>query len=274
MTSAKTRQQTMAFVPQGAVASARFSPDGRRVVTSSWDNTARIWNIVGPRAEVKLVGHAGYVNDAVFSPGDGRYVATAGRDNQAILWDSGTGKLIARFGGDRGHRGAVTSVAFDAASRRLVTASQDRTAKIWDVQTPRVLLTLGGALRPGDSPTPVAAPRIRPHTHTVLCAQFSPDGKRVLTAGEDNRAILWDATTGSPILQLQGHTAAVTSVCFSVNGRRAITGSRDGTAKLWELKEEAGKTDASETAHAQRALAQRHRRGLLQGRSEHSQRQS
>ncbi len=84
------------------------------------------------------------------------------------------------------------------------------------------------------------------HAQAVLKAEFSPDGKRVLTAGEDNRAILWDAATGSPILQLQGHTAAVTSVCFSIDGKRAITGSRDATAKLWELREEAGKTDAGE----------------------------
>ncbi len=261
MLSAKTRQETMAFVPQGAVASARFSPDGRRVVTSSWDNTARIWNIAGSRAEVKLVGHAGYVNDAVFSPGDGRYVATAGRDNQAILWDAGTGKLIARFSGADGHRGAVTSVAFDATARRLVTASQDYTAKIWDVQTRKVLVTLGGPsgtvpifagpprsgeAKMGLSPSPPPGPHVRPHTHGVLSAEFSPDGKRVLTAGEDNRAILWDAATGAPILQLQGHTAAVTSLCFLIDGHRAITGSRDATAKLWELKEEAGKTDAGE----------------------------
>ena len=252
---AKSGQESMAFVPQGAVASARFSPDGRRVVTSSWDNTARIWNIVGPRAEVKLVGHAGYVNDAAFSPGDGRYVATAGRDNEAILWDAGTGKLLARFNGEEGHHGPVTSVAFDAASQRLVTASQDRTAKIWDVKTRKVIVTLGGpAGDKGDSPIFVgrksgqspAAPHIHPHTQAVLRAEFSPDGKRVLTAGEDNRAILWDAATGAPILQLQGHTAAVTSVCFSIDGKRAITGSRDATAKLWELREEAGKTDAGE----------------------------
>ena len=186
MMSVKARQETMAFIPQGAVASARFSPDGRRVVTSSWDNTARIWDIVPPfaeqrnrdtvRAEIKLIGHSGYVNDAVFSPGDGRYVATAGRDNQAILWDASSGKLLARFAGEDGHRGAVTSVAFDAASRRLVTASQDHTAKVWDVATRRVLVTLGGLPLASDNSTPAAAHSVRPHTHTVLSAQFSPDG--------------------------------------------------------------------------------------------------
>jgi WD40 repeat protein len=240
----KTGQESMAFIPQGAVASARFSPDSRRVVTSSWDNTARIWNIAGPRAEVKLVGHAGYVNDAVFSPGDGRYVATAGRDNEAILWNAADGKLLARFNGEEGHHGPVTSVAFDATSQHLITASQDRTAKIWDVKTHKVLVTLGGTVTLGGKD--IASAHVRPHTQAILRAEFSPDGTRVLTAGEDNRAILWDAATGEPILQLQGHTAAVTSVCFSIDGKRAITGSRDATAKLWELKEESGKTDAGE----------------------------
>ncbi len=184
---AKSGQESMAFIPQGAVASARFSPDGRRVVTSSWDNTARIWNIVGPRAEVKLVGHTGYVNDAVFSAADSAapgLVATAGRDNEAILWDATTGKLLARFNGADGHHGSVTSVAFDAASQRLVTASQDRTAKIWDVKTRKVLVTLGGPQ--GGNKSDAAGPHIHPHTQAVLRAEFSPDGKRVLTAGENS----------------------------------------------------------------------------------------
>ena len=68
----------------------------------------------------------------------------------------------------------------------------------------------------------------------------------MLTAGEDNRAILWDAATGKPILELVGHTAAVTSVTISSDGKRAVTGSRDSTAKLWELKEEDDKTESKE----------------------------
>jgi len=237
MYNIKSRQESMAFIPQGAVASARFSPDGTRVVTGSWDNTARIWSIDGALAEVKLVGHEKYVNDAAFSP-DGHYVATAGRDNQAILWDANTGAMIARFAGRKDVPCSVSSVAFDAPGRRLVTALQDHTARIWDVGTQKVLVTLGGPRMAAETPAQGGeTPHVRPHTQAVLCAIFSLDGKHVLTGGEDNRAILWDATSGTPLIELQGHTAAVTSVAISSDGKRAVTGSRDSTAKLWELEE-------------------------------------
>jgi hypothetical protein len=119
-----------------------------------------------------------------------------------------------------------------------VTASQDKTAKIWDVPTHRLLVTLEAA----DTAVPPrakvgATPGIRSHAASVLCAVFSPNGTRVLTAGEDNRAIVWNAADGKPILELLGHTAAVTSVSVSCDGKRAATSSRDGTAKLWELRE-------------------------------------
>jgi WD40 repeat protein len=233
----KSGLESMAFIPQGAMASAHFSPNGKWAVTGSWDNTARIWNIETGLVKLRLAGHGNYVNDAVFSPDrDGKWVATAGRDNQAILWNAATGGIVCRFAGNEGHSGPVTSVAFDPKGERLVTASQDKTARLWDVGTGILKLTLAAS---GES-------AIRGHTAGLLCAVFSPDGKRVLTGGEDNRAILWDAETGKPILQLQGHTAAVTSVSFSHDGKRAVTGSRDGTAKLWELKEEADKQDGSE----------------------------
>ncbi len=228
----KSAQESMAFLPQGAMASARFSPDGKQAVTGSWDKTARIWDIETGLVKLRLVGHANYVNDAVFSP-DGKLVATAGRDNQAILWDAVTGAVVYRFAGDEGHHGPVTSVAFDKEGRRLVTASQDKTAKIWDVQTHRLL----GTLAAGQPAAPAAEPVIGGHSAGLLSAVFSPDGARVLTAGEDNRAVVWNAAAGKPILQLLGHTAAITSASISRDGKRAVTGSRDGTAKLWELRE-------------------------------------
>ena len=57
------------FSPHGAVASAALSPDGKLVVTGSWDHSAKIWDAATGQAIRKLEGgHTGYVNTAEFSP--------------------------------------------------------------------------------------------------------------------------------------------------------------------------------------------------------------
>ena len=63
---------------------------------------------------------------------------------------------------------------------------------------------------------------------------FSPDGSRVLIAGTEDAAVLFDAATGKRLKRFyEPHTSVVTSVAFSGDGSRIVTGSRDKTAKLW-----------------------------------------
>ena len=115
------------------VLSAAFSPDGKRIVTASWDKTARIWDAAtGQPIGQPLKGHDGPVNSAAFSP-DGKRIVTASADNAARVWDSATGQPI----GEplKGHEGAVLSAAFSPDGKRIVTASVDKTARVWDAAT-------------------------------------------------------------------------------------------------------------------------------------------
>ncbi|MFN9994038.1 MAG: WD40 repeat domain-containing protein, partial [Phycisphaerales bacterium] len=69
------------------VTSAAFSPDGTRVVTASWDNTARGWDAQCGKELAILRGHEGEVTTATFSP-DGTRVVTASLDGTARIWHS------------------------------------------------------------------------------------------------------------------------------------------------------------------------------------------
>ena len=81
------------------MSSAAFSPDGARIVTASWDKTARIWDAATGKEIAVLRGHENDVTSAAFSP-DGTRIVTASRDKTARIWDAATGKEIAVL---RGH---------------------------------------------------------------------------------------------------------------------------------------------------------------------------
>jgi WD40 repeat protein len=64
---------------------AAFSPDGKFVLTSGRDGTARLWDITTGREIRRLTGHTNEVRDVAFSP-YGKYILTASEDGTARLW--------------------------------------------------------------------------------------------------------------------------------------------------------------------------------------------
>jgi WD40 repeat protein len=197
----------------GAVSSVAFSPDGRRIVTGSYDHTAKVWEADTFKELLTLGRHGGRITSVSCSP-DGRRMATGNSDHTATVWDTATGKELVTL---EGHNGAVVSVAFSPDGQQVATGSEDATAKVWDAATGQALLTLTG------------------HTARVATVVFSPDGRCVATASWDNTARVWDAGTGEKMLTLTGHSNAVASVAFCPDGQRIVTGGFDGTVRVWEM---------------------------------------
>jgi WD40 repeat protein len=68
-----------------------------------------------------------------------------------------------------------------------------------------------------------------------MCVALSPDGRRILSGGQDKTVRLWDVSSADEIDHFAGHTNTVLAVAFSPDGRRALSGSIDQTARYWAL---------------------------------------
>ena len=76
--------------------------------------------------------------------------------------------------------------------------------------------------------------RLLGHTGPVQGVAFSPDGRRIASAGHDGFVKLWDLTTGQEVLTLSRHKAEVACVAFSPNGHLLASSGLDGTVMVWD----------------------------------------
>jgi WD40 repeat protein len=140
----------------------------------------------------------------------GPYVATAGYDNQLILWEAASKRPIARSLHDH----LINQCAFNPAGTLIATASSDYSARIWDVPTLRLRSALIG------------------HEDDVDMAVFSPDGRRIATCALDRTIRIWDLS-GVCLNVLRGHTGNILSVAWTGDGSRLVSSGVDGTIRIW-----------------------------------------
>ena len=124
------------------------SSDGRRVVTASTDNTARIWDAENGKELVRPLqhevamegGHETGVVTAAFSP-DGKRIVTAGKDNTARVWNAQTGEPL---GTPMRHDAYVVAASFSSDGERILTAAGEfgkpGVARIWDAKSGHALI--------------------------------------------------------------------------------------------------------------------------------------
>jgi WD40 repeat protein len=239
-------------VPGSKVFSVAVSPDGMRIVSGGGHfdrlghgtGEATVWDARTGTALLGLKGIKGTVQSVAFSR-DGTRVVGGGSTSEeprqapghATVWDARTGAALLDL---KGLEESVNSVAFSPDGTRIVTAGggvlrPGHELKVWDARTGAVLFDLteprgggpGGAVPGGGS------------------VSFSSDGTRFVAGGLWNKrsgateATVWDASTGTLLLELKGRTGAAQCVAFSPDGTLIATGGGnrgdpDRTAKVWD----------------------------------------
>jgi WD40 repeat protein len=233
-----------------SVDSARFKPDGARVVTALLSRIARV--DADGRAAWRPMPHRDVVTSAEFSL-DGTRIVTASMDGTAQVWTRRPGRRSVRRWSMNVN---ITCARLTSVLTARVTGATDDTARIgtrsgvalcpplhhegiWSVRfSPDG--TRPGYIRGGtvQTWTTAAGVPIGPPLRlegAIDSAEFSPDGTRVIAASGEG-ARLWDPRTGDTIGEPMRHDSGVVSARFSSDGTRVVTGSDDKSARVWDAR--------------------------------------
>jgi WD40 repeat protein len=246
--------------PGIAVASVAFSPDGSRVATGMRDGRVVIWDAQTNGRTATEVTTGVEVRRVRYLSAKGRpLIAASGVDGSVALWDVRSAKMIHRFEG--GLAESLTPIAADSRVPRLAWFdSDDRLIRVWDVVRERESASLtayavwdlqfsadgrllaaachDGTVQVFDSHRGELRRTIAAHDPIACAVAFSPDGKRLVSAGDDRTVKLWelDQAEGSPPRRVfVGHGGRVCAVAWSPDGQTLASAGDDRTVRIWDL---------------------------------------
>ena len=244
--SESTEAELPPFLHGGPATRVTFSPDGKLLATSGWDNIAILWD-VDTRTVRFTFKHEDAVRAILFSP-DGRHLATGSLDATTKLWDVETGKQFRSFAHPNyrkpvtfpsGHteiynEGGIRCIAFSPDGQFLATGgmNKDRSVKLWDIGLGKELWSIT-------------------HEESAKSITFSPDGMLVATRVgsdlanvlrvEDGTTIVLDLGTeawvsGDARKPPTQHTSEGGRVGFSRDGKHLINLGANNTIRVRDIE--------------------------------------
>jgi WD40 repeat protein len=202
------------FGHQTGVDHVAFSPDSQRLLSTSQWGHVMIWTTRDGTRIVALPNETQAIVHGIFSA-DGTRAAVIGEKDSQVA-DARTGAAIAPL---VQHFNMIQDAAFSADGRHIVIVTMNGQLVIVDASTGKSVLDCNAA-------------------DALWHGEFSPDGRRVLTAGPKTAAQLSDLTRCEPVLLYDETGAAANKsdalrATFSADGARVLVSYADHSVRVW-----------------------------------------
>lgn len=190
--------------------------DDSTAVSTSADNTLRVWSCTAGTFLRALSGHSGAVTCAALHRG-GELIVSASADHTLCVWTLGDGRCRWEL---EGHSARVNHVALSPRGSRAVSASSDGTLRVWSLTSGRCEGVLRG------------------HEDMVRHVVLTRDAKRAVSASADGTLRVWSLESLECLhtLELKSRAAEVVHVALTSDDSRAVSAHGDGTLHTWSLK--------------------------------------
>lgn len=225
-----------------AVWTVAFSPDGRRIVSGDRDGAVRVWNLGAEQSEWHVLHQPNGdkrpedrhgVTSVAYSS-NGQRIISGSEDGTVRVWDASNHQAIGNpIQAEPKEDSAVWSIAISPDGKRAVSGGGAESARadgtgmvqVWDIDA-------GESVRSDNSPDPS-----QHHRSGVRSLAFSPNGKWIVSGGDDGSVRVWSTVSGEQIGDTgdsgqNTNSSPVIAVAVSSDGHRVTFGARNGLVQM------------------------------------------
>ncbi|MFW9964605.1 MAG: WD40 repeat domain-containing protein [Candidatus Sifarchaeia archaeon] len=197
----------------GAVTDVSFAGTSNAILSCSWDQTTRLWNVKNPE-ETLVLKHPSEVKALSVSLKLGKG-ASGSRDGMVKVFSLRSLKSIRNL---QAHNSDISGVALIDEDQKLVTASYDGTCRLWDLSS-------------YESEKTIVKQEDRIRSMTIV-----PDGSSVFLGLQSGEIVHVNITNTNDISKVSGHSDITSALSVDPTGQYLASTSWDRTIRIWSLE--------------------------------------